>query len=210
MGVAPETLDCSVSGRVPIYISRDDRYFQDKYQAIPQKGYTAMVEKMLTNKLITVKLNTDFADIKDDIEYERLFFSGSIDEFFGYELGILPYRSLRIVFDKYKKTYFQSGPQINYPQDYDFTRSVEYKYYLDEKSDETIVSHEYPCAFVVDKNERFYPIPFSTNHALYNQYKEKAQKLQNVWFLGRLGDYKYYNMDDAVKRVLTFFKEELQ
>lgn len=199
-GVKPEDLDASVSGRVPVYISRDDRYFQDKYQGIPADGYTAMVQKILDHPLIKVELNTDFANA--GVEYGELYFSGAIDEFFGYELGRLPYRSLDLVFEKFNHAYFQSGPQINFPENYDYTRSVEYKYYLDEKSEQTIVSFEYPCPYEEGKNERYYPIPDDSNQKLYEQYRAKAAKLPNVHFVGRLGDYKYYNMDQVVARAL--------
>lgn len=206
-GVKPEDLDPSVSGRVPVYVSRDDRYFQDKYQAIPADGYTKMVENILNNPLIRVELNTDFKDIKNDIEYDRLFFSGAIDEFFDYKFGALPYRSLDIVFKTHDTEYLQSGPQINFPENYDYTRSVEYKYYLDEKSNKTVVSYEYSCPHVDGKNERYYPIPDAENQDLYNKYASAAQELKNVWFIGRLGDYKYYNMDQTVLRALELFAE---
>ncbi len=206
-GVRPEDLDPSVSGRVPVYISRDDRYFQDKYQAIPQEGYTALVKNILNHPLIKVELNTDFASVRNQIEYDRLFFSGAIDEYFNYELGRLPYRSLDIVFKTHNCEYLQSGPQINYPENYDYTRSVEYKYYLDEKADKTIVSYEYSCPFEEGKNERYYPIPDPENQRLYNEYAARAKALKNCWFVGRLGDYKYYNMDQTVLRALELFKE---
>ena len=180
-GVKPEDLDPSVSGRVPIYISRDDRYFQDKYQAIPEDGYTAMVKKILDNQLIKVELNMDFNQVRNEIEYERLFFSGAIDEYFNYELGRLPYRSLDIVFKTHNREYLQSGPQMNYPENYDYTRSVEYKYYLDEKADKTIVSYEYSCPYKEGKNERYYPIPDKDNQELYEKYSAKAKELENVW-----------------------------
>ena len=206
-GVKPEDLDKSVSGRVPVYISRDDRYFQDKYQAIPKDGYTNMIKNILDNPLISVELNTDFNDVRDTIEYDRLFFSGAIDEYFNYEFGNLPYRSLDIVFKTLNQEYLQSGPQINFPENYDYTRSVEYKYYLDEKSDKTVVSYEFPCPFENGKNERYYPIPDDENQNLYDKYADKAKELKNVYFIGRLGDYKYYNMDQAVLRALELFKE---
>lgn len=206
-GVKPEDLDASVSGRVPVYISRDDRYFQDKYQAIPQDGYTAMVKNILNNPLIKVELNTDFNQVRNEIEYERLFFSGAIDEYFNYEFGRLPYRSLDIVFKTHNQEYLQSGPQMNYPENYDYTRSVEYKYYLDEKADKTIVSYEYSCPYEEGKNERYYPIPDKENQNLYDRYAEKAKALKNVWFVGRLGDYRYYNMDQTVLRALELFKD---
>ena len=206
-GVKPEDLDPSVSARVPVYISHDDRYFQDKYQAIPADGYTKMVENILNNPLIKVELNTDFNDIRSDIEYDRLFFSGAIDEFFNYEFGELPYRSLDIVFKTHNTEYLQSGPQINFPENYDYTRSVEYKYYLNEKSEKTIVSYEYPCFYMGKKYERYYPIVDAKNQILYDKYAAKAKDLNNVWFVGRLGDYKYYNMDQTVARALELFKE---
>ncbi len=206
-GVKPEDLDPSVSARVPVYISRDDRYFQDKYQAIPQDGYTTMVKNILNNPLIQVELNTDYNDVKDQIQAERVFFTGAIDEYFGYEFGRLPYRSLDIVFRKHNCEYLQSGPQINYPENYDYTRSVEYKYYLDEKSNKTIVSYEYSCPFVDGQNERYYPIPDSENQDLYNKYANRAKDLTNVYFVGRLGDYKYYNMDQTVLRALELYEQ---
>ncbi|MCQ2410099.1 MAG: UDP-galactopyranose mutase [Elusimicrobiaceae bacterium] len=206
-GVKPEELDPSVSARVPVYIGRDDRYFQDTYQAIPQDGYTTLVKNMLSHPKIHVELNTDFKTVKDKINYERLFFTGAIDEFFDYELGRLPYRSLDLVFRTHNMPYLQSGPQINYPENYDYTRSTEYKYFLDEKSDKTVVSYEYSCPFEEGKNERYYPIPDGKNAALYTKYAAKARALKNVWFLGRLGDYKYYNMDQTVLRALKLVEQ---
>lgn len=206
-GVKPEDLDPSVSARVPVYISRDDRYFQDKYQAIPEKGYTSVVKNILDNPKIEVRLNTDFKDVKNKIEYKRLFYSGPIDEFFNYDLGRLPYISLDFKFIEFNKEYYQSGPQINTPENYDFTRSVEYKYYLDEKSDKTVVSFEYPGRYEEGKSERYYPIPLDANHDLYNKYLEKTKSLkEEIYFFGRLGDYKYYNMDETVKRALELFE----
>ncbi|OCG41675.1 UDP-galactopyranose mutase [Gilliamella sp. Bif1-4] len=204
-GVKPEDLDKSVSSRVPIYISKDNRYFQDKYQAIPLHGYTKMVEKAIEHPLISVKLNTDFLNIKKSIQYDRLFFTGPIDEFFDYEFGKLPYRSLDIKFVNYDKEYFQSCPQLNYPENYDFTRSVEYKYYLDQYTERTIVSFEYPRPFEIGINERYYPIPNDINQQLYRKYYDKATNLKNTYFLGRLADYKYYNMDQVVERALILF-----
>lgn len=206
-GVKPEDLDQTVSSRVPIHISRDERYFQDKYQAIPMHGYTSMVKNILNHPLIDIKLNTIFADIKNTIEYDRLFFTGPIDEFFDYEFGELPYRSLDIKFVQYDKKYFQSGAQLNYPENYDFTRSVEYKYYLDEQSDSTIVSFEYPENFNNGVNERYYPVPNDHNQQLYQKYLHNIIQKKDTYFLGRLADYKYYNMDQVVERALTVFNQ---
>lgn len=204
-GVTPEELDPSVSGRVPVYVSRDNRYFQDKYQAIPARGYTEMAQNMLNHPLIRVELNTDFADIREKTLYERLFYSGPIDEFFSFELGKLPYRSLDIRFRRFDREYYQSGPQINYPENYDFTRSVEYKYYLGEETAQTVISEEYSQPYISGKNERYYPVPDQKNQELYDKYRRKAAACPNVYFVGRLGDYKYYNMDETVKRALELY-----
>ena len=205
-GMKPEDLDPAVTGRVPVYISRDDRYFQDKYQGIPLQGYTKVIEKMLDHSKIKVSLNTPFEKIKNDVTYDRLFYTGPIDEFFNYELGELPYRSLKFDFIEFDKPYFQSSSVINYPNNYDFTRIGEYKYFLDDKSNKTVVSFEYPQAFKNGENDRYYPIVKDENGALYAEYLEKAKTLPNVYFLGRLGDYKYYDMDKAIARALEVFE----
>lgn len=208
-GVKPEDIDPSVSSRVPIYISKDDRYFQDTYQALPRDGYTKMIQNISDHPLIEVRLKTDFKDIKENISYDKLFYAGAIDEFFNYKFGKLPYRSLDIVFETCDKEYMQSCAQMNYPNNFDFTRSVEYKYYLDEKSGKTVLSYEYPCDFKDGVNERYYPIPNDENQKLYEKYLQEAGRLEKVYFLGRLGDYKYYDMDKTVERVLKFYKEKL-
>ena len=206
-GVSPKELDGLVTARVPVYLSRDNRYFQDKYQGIPAEGYTKVLEKMLSRKNIELKLNTDFKEV-DTSKYDRIFYTGPIDEYFNYEYGQLPYRSVYFEFETYDKPYYQSNACINYPcPDYDFTRIHEYKYYLDDKSEKTVIAKEYSEAFKLGKNERYYPIPKDENTALYNKYLEKAKNLKNVYFLGRLGDYKYYNMDKAILRAMELFEE---
>lgn len=201
-GLTPEELDPAVTGRVPVYVSRDGRYFQDKYQGIPRRGYTEMMNNMLNHPLISVRLNTPFAQIKDQISWKRLFYTGPIDEFFDYKYGELPYRSLRFEFVEYDREYFQSGPVINYPCNYDFTRIGEYKYFLRDQSAKTVVSYEYPQPFRRGENERYYPVVKPENAALYERYLQEAASLPAVHFLGRLGDYKYYDMDKAVQRAL--------
>ena len=203
----PEQLDGSVTGSVPVYISRDSRYFQEKYQGIPEDGYTAMFEKMLDHPLITVQLNTPFDSIKDKIKYERLFYTGPIEEFFSYRFGKLPYRSLDIQFVTYDMEKYQNAPVVNYPENYDFTRIAEYKYFLNEKSDKTVLSLEYPEDFQLGKNDRIYPILNPENQAIYDQYLAEAQKLPNVHFLGRLGAYRYYDMNRTIAGAFESFKE---
>ena len=202
-GKRPDEIDPSVSGRVPVYVSRDDRYFQDKYQGIPIGGYTEMVHKMLDHPNITVKLNTPF---DKEMEYDRLFWSGSIDEFFDYRFGELPYRSERFEFIKFPFAKFQDAAAINYPCNYDWTRIGEYKYFLNDQSDKTIVSYEYPEAFKRGKNERYYPIANDETAELYQKYINLARQTPNVHFFGRLGDYKYYDMDKAIARCIELAK----
>lgn len=204
-GVKPEEINSSVTARVPVFMGYDNRYFQDKYQGIPLKGYSALVEKILKNPKIKVKLNTDFSKIKD-IEYKRLFFTGSIDEFFGYKYGILPYRSVFFELKEHNCEFYQKNSVINYPNDYDFTRIHEYKHYLGDKSQKTVIAKEFSEAFEIDKNERYYPIPKEENAELYQKYLNDAKKYENIYFLGRLGDYKYYDMDKAIARALEVFE----
>lgn len=198
-GQTPDQIDPSVSGRVPVYISRDDRYFQDKYQGIPIGGYTAMVKKMLRHKNITVVLNTPFSP---KMAYDNLYWTGSIDEFFGYKFGWLPYRSERFEFIEFPFSRFQDAAVVNYPCNYDFTRIGEYKWFLNDQSPRTIVSYEYPEPFTPGVNERYYPIANPDNAALYQRYLDLAADMPNVHFLGRLGDYKYYDMDKAIARAI--------
>ena len=204
-GNTPEEVDGAVTARVPVYMSRDNRYFQDKYQGIPLEGYTKVVEKMLNHPNIEVKLNTDYKDVKGD--FKRVFYTGSIDEYFNYKYGQLPYRSVNFKMETYDREFYQSNATVNYPCNYDFTRIHEYKYYLNDKSDKTVIAKEYSENYEQGKNERYYPIPKTENIALYNKYKEEAKTLENVYFLGRLGDYKYYDMDKAILRALELFDE---
>ncbi|MDR0680180.1 MAG: UDP-galactopyranose mutase [Puniceicoccales bacterium] len=203
-GVKPEEIDPSVTGRVPVYISRDDRYFQDKYQGIPLDGYTRLIEKILDHPNIEMCLSTPFSK---DMDYDRLFYTGPIDEFFDFKLGELPYRSIHLDFVEFPYEKFQDAAVINYPCNYDWTRIGEYKYFLNDKSDRTVVSYEYPAAFERGKNERYYPIMKAENQVLYDRYLALAQKMPNIYFFGRLGDYKYYDMDTALERALELFEK---
>ena len=199
-----EEVDGAVTASVPVYLSKDDRYFQDKYQGIPLEGYSKVVEKILTHPNIELRLNTDYKDLKGD--FKRVFYTGSIDEFFNYKYGQLPYRSVNFKMETYDREYYQSNSVVNYPCNYDFTRIHEYKYYLNDKSDKTVIAKEYSESFELGKNERYYPIPKPENTALYNKYAEEAKALKNVYFLGRLGDYKYYDIDKAVLRAIELFE----
>ncbi|MBQ8251084.1 MAG: UDP-galactopyranose mutase [Alphaproteobacteria bacterium] len=204
-GVSPNEVDGAVTARVPVYLSCDPRYFQDKYQGIPLNGYTELVKNMINHPNIELRLNTRYEDVSE--QFDRVFYTGPIDEFFNYEFGELPYRSVHFKFEEYDKEYYQSNACVNYPCNYDFTRIHEYKYYLDNKSPKTVIAKEYSEFFERGKNERYYPIPNEKSAELYTQYLNKAKELKNVYFLGRLGDYKYYDMDKAINRALELFDE---
>lgn len=205
----PEDIDPYVTARVPISISKDDRYFQNKYQGIPMKGYTEMFKNILNHPNIKLVMNTDWNDVKDQHINDEIYYSGPIDELMDYEFGELPYRSVQLDFVTYDQDYFQECSVVNYPNNYDFTRIGEYKYFLNDKSKKTVVSFEYPQKFVNGKNLRFYPIVSEKNTALYNKYYQLAKnKYPNIRFLGRLGDYKYYDMDKAVSKVFELFDSE--
>ncbi len=210
-GVSPKDVDGAVTARVPVYLSKDNRYFQDKYQGIPLEGYTKVVEKMLDHPNIEVVLNKDFAEFKkensDLVKNARIFYTGSIDEFFDYKFGKLPYRSVNFKFETYDREFYQTHACINYPNNYDFTRIHEYKHYLNDKSEKTVIAKEYSEFFELGKNERYYPIASEENAKLYQKYLDEAKNLKDVYFLGRLGDYKYYNMDLAVARAIELFEE---
>lgn len=206
-GLTPEDLDPSVTGRVPVVTSRDDRYFQNRYQGIPLQGYTKLIENMLDHNSIRIKFSTKFQNGMER-EFDHVFYTGPIDEFFGYEFGELPYRSLQFDLLTFNRPYFQRTAVINYPCNYDFTRICEFKHFLNTDSNKTVISYEYAKNFTNGQNDRYYPVPSLEANNLYKKYLEKARKYQNgVIFLGRLGDYKYYDMDKAIERALEVVKQ---
>jgi UDP-galactopyranose mutase len=162
-----------------------------------------MIENILNHPNIEVRLGTDYKDCTG--EYNRIFYTGSIDEFFDYKFGQLPYRSVNFKFETHEREFYQSNSVVNYPCNYDFTRIHEYKYYLNDRSDKTVIAKEYSEDFEPGKNERYYPIAGA--RTLYEKYLTEAKKPDNVYFLGRLGDYRYYDMDDAVERAINLFDE---
>lgn len=200
-GLKPEELDGSVTARVPVYISRDNRYFQDTYQAIPKDGYTKMVENILSHPNIEVNLNTKFQNF-DTSGFEKIIFTGMIDEYYDFKYGKLPYRSLEFDLQTVDSEYFQSLSQINYPNNYDFTRITEFKYFLDQKTDKTTIALEYPAEYKEGVNDPYYPIPSDLNQSNYEKYKKLAQDDKKTIFAGRLANYVYLNMDQIVENAL--------
>lgn len=209
-GKPPEALDPSVTARVPVVISRDDRYFADRYQGIPKHGYSELFRRMLARKNIMVLLNTDYLDIRDEIQAKRIIYTGAIDEFFDYAHGALPYRSLHFEFVSVAQEWCQEVATINYPNDYDFTRVTEFKHLTGQESRRTALVYEYPGDYQRGKNEPYYPVLTPAVRAQYERYRKEAEQLgDSVLFVGRLADYRYYNMDQAIARALKVFEEKV-
>ncbi len=209
-GFAPEELGAAVTGRVPVYISRDDRYFQDTYQGMPQHGYTALFQKMLDHPNIKVLLNTDYREILDEVSYERMIYTGPMDAYFDYMHGELPYRSLKFDFQHHNQETYQEVAVVNYPNEYQFTRISEFKHMSGQRAYGTTVAVEYPQEYVRGSNEPYYPIPREACQTQYAKYLAESKKLNGqVIFAGRLADYKYYNMDQVVGRALSVFQNEV-
>jgi UDP-galactopyranose mutase len=200
-GIDPSELDSSVTARVPTRTNRDDRYFTDTYQAMPLHGYTRMFERILKHPKIKVLLNTDYREMHKTIPYKQMIFTGPVDEYFGFRLGKLPYRSLEFQHQTLNQTKFQPVGTVNYPNEYAYTRITEFKYLTGQKHDQTSIVYEFPRA----EGDPYYPVPTRENAALYAKYKELAESTPDVYFAGRLGTYKYYNMDQVVAQALALY-----
>ncbi|MBK6004956.1 UDP-galactopyranose mutase [Ramlibacter ginsenosidimutans] len=201
-GLDPSELDASVTARVPTRTNRDDRYFADKFQAMPLQGYTRMFERMLAHPNIKVLLNCDYRDIVDVVPWKHMVYSGPVDAFFDYKYGKLPYRSLRFEHVNVPKEQFQQVGTVNYPNDYGYTRISEFKHITGQEHPTTSVVYEYPCA----EGDPYYPVPRPENAELYRRYEAEADATPNVTFVGRLATYRYYNMDQVVGQALAAFK----
>ena len=217
-GLAPENISGAVTARVPIFVGRDDRYFNDRFQAMPKRGYTHLVENMLDNKNIKLLLNTDFQEVMklDDGEiflfgknFEgRLIYTGQLDELFGKKFGTLPYRSVDMKFETVDAEIFQAAPTVNYPNNYDFTRITEFKQIHPVKSSRTTILKEYPQEYVAGVNEPYYPIFTDEARAAYEKYSAELADFKNITAVGRLAEYRYYDIDDVIKRALSLVRSE--
>ena len=204
----PSELDASVLDRIPVRTNYDDRYFSDTHQALPKGGYTQLFEKILNHPNIKVLLETDYFDVKDEYSnYEKLFYTGPVDRFFEFKHSLLEkleYRSINFVSETIDTEFFQENSVVNYPgTEVDYTRIVEYKHFGNQKSDKTTIVKE----FTVDEGEPYYPVPNPRNQEIYARYKAEADKLTDVYFVGRLANYKYFNMDQAFKNALDLFDQ---
>ena len=219
-GQTPEEISPQVTGRVPVLISYDNRYFQDKYQGVPADSFTQMFARMLDHENITVRTGADARELLQlgahEIRFEGkkfegdVVYTGELDELFGCRYGRLPYRSLRFDFEHLAQDDFQDGHSVvNYTVSEDFTRITEFKYLTRQKdADGTTIVREYPFAYTgADGEIPYYAIMNPENEALYEKYKRLAMGLSNMHLLGRLAEYKYYNIDAMVKKALVLADE---
>jgi len=204
----PADLAPSVLERIPVRTNFDGRYFTDKYQGLPVNGYTSIVQNMLSHPNITVRLNTSWDDIKRDVSGQMIIFTGPIDQYFKASgLEELEYRSIDFEWTWIQTSgYVQPNSVVNYPSaSTQYTRCVEYKHFLHQKSDWSVISKETTC----DKGEPYYPVPTERNRELYKKYAGLCAEEKNVHFIGRLATYKYYNMDQAIRAALDYYNQTI-
>ncbi len=201
-GIDPANIDTSVISRIPIRYNRDTRYFADRYQGMPKYGYTKMCENMVANKNIKLLLNTDYKEVIGDLSYDKLIYTGPTDYFYDYKYGKLSYRSIDFVFETFDCEKYQEAPVVNYPNDYDFTRITEFKQLTWQEHKKTTILKEFPTA----DGEPYYPFPTKECKDQFAKYQEDMSKEANVYFLGRLAQYRYYNMDAVVAESLNLFE----
>ena len=217
-GKSPKEIDPAVSGRVPVLLSRDNRYFQDTYQGMPKDGYTQIFEQMLdyegielrldcdAKKILTIQPDSDTPVLLDGSVFEgNVIYTGALDELFDCCYGRLPYRSLRFDFEHYDKPFYQSHGVVNYTVSEDYTRITEFKYLSGQldKKDTTIVK-EYPMPYSGKEGEiPYYAINNPENQERFEQYEKLVSKIPGFYLLGRLAEYKYYNIDAIVERALS-------
>lgn len=206
-GIHPSQLDKSVCGRVPIRLNRDERYVDHEHQLMPRRGFTRMFERMLEHALIEVRLNTEYAGVRSLIRPRiATVYSGAVDEYFDCRLGRLPWRSLEFQFEEYDQEYIQPCVQINYPNDHEYTRSVEIKHVTSQVHEQTVVCYEFPRG----SGDPYYPVLSPESEKLYRAYQDLAdiERRQNrVYIAGRLGNFTYINTDEAITRAQDLAEE---
>lgn len=195
--------------RLPLRFIYDNNYFNDRYQGIPIGGYTKIVEKMLDD--IEVRLNTNYLDNREEFDAmaDKIVYTGMIDQFYDYKLGVLEYRSVRFETEELPMENYQGNAVVNYTErEVPYTRIIEHKHFEFGKQPTTIISREYSSEWKKG-DEPYYPVNNDKNNALYQQYKELADKEHKVIFGGRLGGYKYYDMDKVIAAALEMCEKEL-
>lgn len=206
-GLDASELAGSVTSRIPVRTNDDDRYFSDTYQAMPLEGYTRMFERILDHENIEVALGTELADVRGEIDFGHMIYTGPIDAYFGHRFGALPYRS--IVFEH--RTVPTPGGGLHLPaasvnqpgEDVPYTRTTEYRHMTGQEHHCSTLAIDFPCA----EGDPYYPVPRPENQALYQRYKALAGELEDVTFVGRLARYQYLNMDQVVGQALSVFEQ---
>ena len=198
-GLDPSELAASVAARIPTRTNRDDRYFTDTFQAIPRDGYTALFSKLLDQPGIRVELGVDFFEMRDRVRATHIVYTGPVDAYYAQCYGPLPYRSLRFEHEHLADTaQYQSVGTVNYPNDFDYTRITEFKHVTGQQHAGTSIVREFSQA----EGEPYYPVPRPENEALFKRYEALAREERDVTFVGRLAQYRYYNMDQCVGAAL--------
>ncbi len=207
-GIEAAHFDVKLTSGIVLRPDTNDEYQNDTYQMVPKDGYCRMFAKMLDHPLITQELGKDYRDITKRVKFERMIYTGPIDEYFNHKHGVLPYRSMRFEHETLNKEFFQPCHQVNYPNDHDYMRTFEFKHVTGQKHSKTTIIKEYPQNAGVGM-ELDYPIPLSSNQKMFEKYKRDSRRVKNVMFVGRLADCKYYTMGQTVARALTLFKSKL-
>jgi UDP-galactopyranose mutase len=202
-------LTAGVAARIPTRTNDDDRYFTDEFQVMPLHGYTQMFKKMLYHKNIKIELGTNYESLRGSVPCRHTVFTGPIDSYFNYRFGKLPYRSLKFQHEHLETAeWFQPVGTVNFPNEYEFTRITEFKHATGQKHPGTSIVREFPCS----AGDPYYPIPRKENEERFQLYKSCAREIKNVSFVGRLAQYRYYNMDQVVAAAMKSaekIKEEL-
>jgi UDP-galactopyranose mutase len=198
-GLDLSELSAGVAARIPTRTNDDDRYFADTFQFMPNEGYTRMFERLLDHPRIQVHVGKEFSQARSELPHDHIVYTGPIDAFFDHCHGRLPYRSLRFEHSHLaQEADFQPVGTVNYPNDHDYTRITEFKHLTGQKSHGSSIVREYPT----DEGDPYYPIPRPENEALYKRYAAMAEATSGVTFVGRLAQYRYYNMDQIVASAL--------
>lgn len=206
-GLDISQLSAGVAARIPTRTNNDDRYFTDTFQFMPAKGYTEMFKRMLDHEHIEIQLSTDFKSVRECCAYDALIYTGPIDAYFDYAFGPLPYRSLRFEHEHLSQIeIYQPVGTVNYPNQHAFTRITEFKHMTGQTCSGTSIVREYPLA----EGDPFYPIPRAENEDIYKKYEQRAKTESNTYFVGRLAQYRYYNMDQVVGAALKTVQEILK
>jgi UDP-galactopyranose mutase len=204
-GVDPRRLDRRVTSRIRLRPTHETHYQDDRFQAVPSPSYASMFANMVAHPKISVSLNTEFQDIRDTVRYRTLIFTGSLDEFFGFRYGRLPYRHMEFVQQTYDVTRWQPCHQVNYPNDHSFMRTFEFKHATGQVHPKTTIVREYPTDALPGLRPD-YPMLLPEARLLFLRYRRDADALRGVHFLGRLPDYRYYTIGQSVARALTYFR----